>query len=149
MKASSLRPSGSKPNYSYCPGNATDLYRDRTVYVIGRDQVQRSMMYLHLLYSSSKKIGLTYSVLRALSTQQCRGDSWISRGKGKPRLYSNINGRGASGDSVPSADSSIGGPSGDRGMNVFDRKAKRWHKNRAAMAPDADTFDYLRYEVLR
>ena len=33
-------------------------------------------------------------------------------------------------------------------MNVFDRKAKRWHKNRAAMAPEADTFDYLRDEVL-
>ena len=99
-------------------------------------------MYLRLL---SKKIGPTYSVLRALSTQHCRGDAWISRGKGKHRLYSN--GRGASGDSVPSADSSIGGPSGDRGMNVFDRKAKRWHKNRAAMAPDADTFDYLRDEV--
>ena len=32
-------------------------------------------------------------------------------------------------------------------MNVFDRKAKRWHKNRAAMAPNADTFDYLRDEV--
>ena len=99
-------------------------------------------MYLRLL---SKKIGPTYSVLRALSTQQCRGDSWISRGKGKYRLYSN--GRGASGDSAVSADRSIGGPSGDRGMNVFDRKAKRWHKNRAAMAPDADTFDYLRDEV--
>ena len=32
---------------------------------------------------------------------------------------------------------------GGRGMNVFDRKAKRWHKNRAAMALDADTFNYL------
>ena len=101
-------------------------------------------MYLRLAYSSSKKIGPTYSVFRALSTQHCRGDSWISRGKGKRRLHSS--GRGASGDSV-SADRSSGGPSGDRGMNVFDRKAKRWHKNRAAMAPDADTFDYLRDEV--
>lgn len=36
---------------------------------------------------------------------------------------------------------------GGGGMNVFDRKAKRWHKNRAAMSPDADTFDYLRDEV--
>lgn len=32
-------------------------------------------------------------------------------------------------------------------MNVFDRRAKRWHKNRAAMASDADIFDYLRDEV--
>ena len=59
------------------------------------------------------------------------------RGRDKYRFYSN-------GDGVGGAP-----PAGSRGMNVFDRKAKRWHKNRAAMAPDADTFDYLRDEVRR
>ena len=32
-------------------------------------------------------------------------------------------------------------------MNVFDRNAKRLQKNRAASAPDAATYDYLRDEV--
>ena len=60
------------------------------------------------------------------------------RRQGKHRFYSN--GRGA-------GDVSINSGGGSRGMNVFDRRAKRWHKNRAAMASDADIFDYLRDEV--
>ena len=32
-------------------------------------------------------------------------------------------------------------------MNVFDRKAKRIQKNRAAAAPNAATYDYLKDEV--
>ena len=32
-------------------------------------------------------------------------------------------------------------------VNVFDRKAKRLQRNRAAMADDAATYDYLRDEV--
>ena len=36
---------------------------------------------------------------------------------------------------------------GQGGMNVFDRKAKRLQKNRAAVAPDAATYDYLKDEV--
>ena len=36
---------------------------------------------------------------------------------------------------------------GPGGMNVFDRRAKRLQKNRAAMAPDAATYDYIRDEV--
>ena len=32
-------------------------------------------------------------------------------------------------------------------MNVFDRKAKRRQKNRAAMAEDVAVYDYLRDEV--
>ena len=32
-------------------------------------------------------------------------------------------------------------------MNVFDRRTKRLQKNRAAMAPDAATYDYIRDEV--
>ena len=32
-------------------------------------------------------------------------------------------------------------------MNIFDRKAKRLQKNRAAIAPDAATYDYLKDEV--
>ena len=31
--------------------------------------------------------------------------------------------------------------------NVFDRRAKRKQRNRAAIAPDADTYDYLKDEV--
>ena len=31
---------------------------------------------------------------------------------------------------------------GPGGMNVFDRRTKRLQKNRAAMAPDAATYDY-------
>lgn len=36
---------------------------------------------------------------------------------------------------------------GSGSMNVFDRDTKRKQKNRAAMAPDAATYDYLRDEV--
>ena len=36
---------------------------------------------------------------------------------------------------------------GPGGMNVFDRRTKRLQKNRAAMAPDAATYDYIRDEV--
>ena len=36
---------------------------------------------------------------------------------------------------------------GPGGMNVFDRQTKRLQKNRAAMAPDAATYDYIRDEV--
>ena len=79
----------------------------------------------------------TYSVLRGFHALCCRTikRGWSFGGRGKYRFYSNDH--GASGR--PEA--------GNRGMNVFDRKAKRWHKNRAAMAPNADTFDYLRDEV--
>ena len=34
-------------------------------------------------------------------------------------------------------------------MNVFDRKAKRRQKNRAAMAEDVAVYDYLRDEVTK
>lgn len=34
-------------------------------------------------------------------------------------------------------------------LNVFDRKTKRKQRNRAAMAPDADTYDYLKDRVSR
>lgn len=71
----------------------------------------------------------TYSALRAVGTRY-HGTTSFFRGETICyRLYSN------------------GGPSDGRRMNVFDRKAKRWHKNRASMSPDADTFDYLRDEV--
>ena len=36
---------------------------------------------------------------------------------------------------------------GPGGMNVFDRRTKRLQKNRAAIAPDAATYDYIRDEV--
>ena len=36
---------------------------------------------------------------------------------------------------------------GQGAMNVFDRNAKRMQKNRAAVAPDVATYDYLRDEV--
>ena len=36
---------------------------------------------------------------------------------------------------------------GPGGMNVFDRRTKRLQKNRAAMAPDAATYDYIKDEV--
>ena len=88
----------------------------------------------------SHKIGPTYLALRALYTHSREG-SWILHGHGKHRFYSN--GRGAGDMSVGSSASKLG----NRGMNVFDRKAKRWHKNRSAMASDADIFDYLRDEV--
>ncbi len=32
-------------------------------------------------------------------------------------------------------------------VNIFDRQAKRKQKNRAALAEDAATYDYLRDEV--
>lgn len=71
----------------------------------------------------------TYSALRAVATNY-QGITSSFRGETiRRRSYSN------------------GGPSDGRRMNVFDRKAKRWHKNRASMSPDADTFDYLRDEV--
>ena len=34
------------------------------------------------------------------------------------------------------------------GVNVFDRYTKRLQKNRAAMAPDVATYDYIRDEVV-
>ena len=39
------------------------------------------------------------------------------------------------------------GQSGSGPMNVFDRGAKRRQKNRAAVADDVATYDYLRDEV--
>ena len=32
-------------------------------------------------------------------------------------------------------------------VNIFDRRAKRWQKNRAAASPNASTYDYLKDEV--
>ena len=78
---------------------------------------------------------MSYSVLRTVRTH-CRRSTWILSGRSNSLFYSN---------GGQASDLSSSG--GNRGMNVFDRKAKRWHKNRAAMAPDADTFDYLRDEV--
>lgn len=39
------------------------------------------------------------------------------------------------------------GQPGESVMNVFDRKAKRRQKNRAAMAEDVAVYDYLKDEV--
>ncbi|XP_022088597.1 arginine-hydroxylase NDUFAF5, mitochondrial-like isoform X2 [Acanthaster planci] len=39
------------------------------------------------------------------------------------------------------------GPSKERVMNVFDRRAKRMQKDRAALAKDAHVYDYLKDEV--
>ncbi len=78
----------------------------------------------------------TFSAFRRTYTFCKTRSTWILRGLGKYHFYSNDHGAGGT---DPSA--------GNRGMNVFDRKAKRWHKNRAAMAPDADTFDYISDEV--
>ena len=50
-----------------------------------------------------------------------------------PRRYSN--GRGQVGQSTSGS------------MNIFDRGAKRKQKNRAAVADDVATYDYLRDEV--
>ena len=86
-----------------------------------------------LMISLTKKGGSSYTALQALATYY-RESSWSWRGGRRQRLYTS-NGR------------STGLSRGDSGMNVFDRKAKRWHKNRAAMAPDADIYDYLRDEV--
>lgn len=90
------------------------------------------------VFERFNKLGPSYSALRAIFTDRIQTvNSWEPRGHTKHRFYSN--GRAAVGSSS--------GSGGSQGMNVFDRKAKRWHKNRASMAPDADTFDYLRDEV--
>ena len=95
-----------------------------------------------MIAASSKCIGKstcsssTYSALQAVFSRYS-GNNWFLAGERRYRTYSN-------GSNSNQGSTSRGGA---RGMNIFDRKAKRWHKNRAAMAPDADTFDYLRDEV--
>lgn len=36
----------------------------------------------------------------------------------------------------------------DSPMNVFDRKAKRWQKDRTSLLPDYKVYDYIKEEVL-
>ena len=78
---------------------------------------------------SSRGRGSTYSALRTVAAHYHRTTSFFRGETSRFRKCSD------------------GGPSDERTMNVFDRKAKRWHKNRASMSADADTFDYLRDEV--
>ncbi len=153
----------SSPTHKFLFCTLTSLHSDLYISEAGQLAIALAAQLFFLEAVRDMAVRDMCVVARTLSAQLCiahrmSASSFVPRrcmhiidtSKKSPRISSSLSGRSLCGTPVRRrwlTSSSFLSQDGQGAVNIFDRATKRKQKNRAAIADDVVTYDYLRDEV--